>query len=57
MPKYQNYEINSYNSVYLSISMNELQVKQQLLCKLENSDYFIEWGSKVATIFNKRNKK
>ncbi|HZH39313.1 MAG TPA: hypothetical protein VEX17_04550 [Bacillales bacterium] len=37
--------------------MNELQVKQQLLCKLENRDYFVEWGSKVAIIFNKRNKK
>jgi hypothetical protein len=37
--------------------MNELQVKQQLLFKLESSDYFVEWGSKVAIVFNKRNKK
>jgi putative aminopeptidase FrvX len=37
--------------------MNELQAKQQLLSKLENNDYFVEWGSKVAIIFNKRNKK
>jgi len=37
--------------------MNELQVKQQLINKLENNDYFIECGSKIAIIFNKRNKK
>ncbi len=37
--------------------MNELQVKQQLINKLENNDYFIEWGSKIAIVFNKRNKK
>ncbi|MBA3750569.1 MAG: hypothetical protein H0X03_06720 [Nitrosopumilus sp.] len=37
--------------------MNELQAKQQLISKLENNDYFIEWGSKVAIVFNKRNKK
>jgi hypothetical protein len=37
--------------------MNELQVKQQLIVKLENNEYFTEWGSKVAIVFNKRNKK
>ena len=37
--------------------MNELQVKQQLIVKLENNDYYTEWGSKVAVVFNKINKK
>ncbi len=37
--------------------MNEVEVKQQLMSKLENNDYFIEWGSKIAIVFNKRNKK
>ncbi|MDQ6723728.1 MAG: hypothetical protein M3Z01_05620 [Thermoproteota archaeon] len=37
--------------------MNEIEVKQQLMSKLENNDYFIEWGSKIAIVFNKRNKK
>ncbi|MER5176609.1 MAG: hypothetical protein ABJB73_12680 [Candidatus Nitrosocosmicus sp.] len=37
--------------------MNELEVKQQLINKLENNDYFVEWGSKIAIVFNKRNKK
>ena len=37
--------------------MNELQVKQLLISKLENKDYFIEWGSKITIIFNKRTKK
>ena len=32
-------------------------MKQQLMSKLENNDYFIEWGSKIAIVFNKRNKK
>ncbi len=46
-----------YNLVGLIIIVNELQVKQTLLNKLENKDYFIEWGSKIAIIFNKRTKK
>ncbi len=37
--------------------MNELEVKQQLINKLENNDYFVEWGSKIAIVFNKQNKK
>lgn len=37
--------------------MDELQAKQRLITKLENKDYYIEWGSKIAIVFNKRNKK
>ncbi len=57
MKKCEKKDIKYYNLVLLIIIVDEIQAKQQLITKLENHDYYTEWGSKIAIVFNKRNKK